>query len=118
MSKDSKKAPASANHKENGGFALGNNAGAGGRPKGSLNKATKDKREWVSKLLEDKEDDILDALDRLHKTDPDKALKHLLGLLEYTTPKLQRSEITGADQGPVELYLITRKDDPEADNDD
>ena len=100
---------------ENGRFvACGN---PNGRPKGSLNKATKDKREWVSKLLEDREDLIEEALDNLAKEDPDKALKHLLGLLEYTTPKLQRSEITGADNGPVELFMVKRLADPDAEDD-
>lgn len=98
--------------------ANGNIIGGPGRPKGSLNKATKDKREWVSKLLEDREDLIEEALDSLAQEDPDKALKHLLGLLEYTTPKLARSEITGADNGPVELFMVKRLGDPEAEDDD
>lgn len=114
MNKNDKETEAVENTDERGRFVKGNTASKG-RIKGSLNKATKDKREWVSKLLEDKEDDILDALDRLHKEDPDKALKHLLGLLEYTTPKLARQEITGADQGPIQLYLVDRIDDPEDD---
>jgi hypothetical protein len=92
--------------------------GGPGRPKGMPNKATKDKREWVSKLLEDREDLIEEALDNLAQEDPDKALKHLLGLLEYTTPKLARSEITGADNGPVELFMVNRLKDPEAEDDD
>lgn len=87
-----------------------------GRPKGSLNKTTKDKREWVSKLLEDREDLIEEALDTLAKEDPDKALKHLLGLMEYTTPKLARSEIVGKDDGPVEVHFVKRLIDPEAED--
>lgn len=87
-----------------------------GRPKGSPNKTTKDKREWVSKLLEDREDLIEEALDTLAKEDPDKALKHLLGLMEYTTPKLARSEIVGKDDGPVEVHFVKRLIDPEAED--
>jgi len=120
MSKDDKndkQADNSSNFDEKGRFTVGNTVSTG-RAKGTLNKATKDKREWVSKLLEDREDLIEEALDTLSKEDPDKALKHLLGLLEYTTPKLARSEITGAENGPIQLYLIDRLKDPEAEDDE
>lgn len=117
MSKNDKQTERNHNQGPDGRFIQGNTAGLG-RIKGSLNKATKDKREWVNKLIDDNKQEIEEALKQQLADNPDKALKHLLGLIDYTTPKLARTELTGPDDGPVTLYMVDRIKDPEADNDE
>jgi len=89
-----------------------------GRPKGALNKNTRELRESFRLIAENQTPKLQEALDKLFEKDPDKAIKHLLALSEYVTPKLARTEMTGADNGPVQLYLVDRIKDPEADESD
>lgn len=88
-----------------------------GRPKGLQNKVTIELKESFKLLAEHNVDKLQDALDRMFADDPDKAVKHFLALAEYVTPKLARTELTGADSGPVTLYLVDRIKDPEAEAD-
>jgi phage terminase large subunit-like protein len=81
-----------------------------GRPKGSPNKATKTFRETVTRLLEENEENVSEWLrevaegnkDKGIKPDPKGALDLLTRMAEYATPKLSRSEMTGADNGPIQ----------------
>ena len=92
--------------------------GGPGRPKGVPNKVTQELRDSFKLIAENQAPKLEDALNTLFEEDPDKAIKHLLALSEYVTPKLARSEITGAENGPVQLYLVDRIEDPESDEDD
>jgi len=85
-----------------------------GRPVGSVNKATKTFRETVSRLLEDNADNVSKWLtevaegnpDKEIKADPKGALTLLAQMAEYATPKLNRTEMTGADGGPMQISGI------------
>jgi hypothetical protein len=85
-----------------------------GRPTGSVNKATKTFRETVSRLLEDNADNVSKWLtevaegnpDKEIKADPKGALTLLAQMAEYATPKLNRTEMTGADGGPMQISGI------------
>lgn len=75
-----------------------------GRPKGSPNKATKEFRQTVTKLLEDNSENVGrwlmivaegDGTESI-KPDPAKALDLLAKLAEFASPKLARTELTGA----------------------
>jgi hypothetical protein len=86
-----------------------------GRPKGVPNKSTAIVREAISNLLErnsEKMDEWLQKVaegDATHgiKPAPDKALDIMQKLCEYHIPKLARTEVTGRDEGPVQIKVVT-----------
>ena len=88
-----------------------------GRPPGSVNKATKTFRETVSRLLEDNAENVSKWLLEVAEGNPDKdirpdpkgALTLLAQMAEYATPKLNRTEVTGEDGGPVDIQAIQIK---------
>lgn len=92
--------------------------GGPGRPKGSENKVTKETREFMKELQEATQTEARESILKLAKDDPDKFMNRWLTMAEFNTPKLQRTEITGADSGPVQLYLVDRIKDPEAEDDE
>ncbi|GKS86487.1 hypothetical protein AVMA1855_20065 [Acidovorax sp. SUPP1855] len=80
----------------------------GGRAPGVPNKATREFRETVTKLLSDNADNVAVWLERVatgggnpEKADPGKALDLMAKLAEFAAPKLARTEVTGAGGGPV-----------------
>lgn len=88
-----------------------------GRKPGVPNKATKEFRETVRKLLEDNADNVGrwltmvaegDGTDR-GQPDPGKALDLLAKLAEFAAPKLARTEHVGDKDRPVELRFRWEK---------
>jgi hypothetical protein len=79
-----------------------------GRVKGTPNKATKAFRETVQRLLEDNSDNISIWLTQVASEDPGKALDLISRLAEFAAPKLARTEVVGADGGPVQINRIER----------
>lgn len=84
-----------------------------GRPKGMPNKSTIEFRETVSKLLSDNAHNVGYWLEQVatgngnpDKADPGKALDLMAKLAEFAAPKLNRTEVTGLNGGPVQA--ITR----------
>lgn len=79
----------------------------GGRAAGTPNKATIEFRQTVQKVLEDNASNVGKWLSMVaegygeNKPDPAKALDLLSKLAEYAAPKLNRTEHTGKDGGPV-----------------
>jgi hypothetical protein len=86
-----------------------------GRPPGSVNKATKTFRDTVTRLLEDNAENVANwltevaegSVEKKLKADPKAALTLLAQMAEYATPKLNRTEVTGENGGPVEVTGIT-----------
>lgn len=82
----------------------------GGRTKDTPNKVNAEFRETVRKLLEDNSANVGRWLALVAegdgsdsgKPDPAKALDLLAKLAEFAAPKLNRTEVTGKDGGPVE----------------
>ena len=83
----------------------------GGRVAGTVNKATVEFRETVTKLLSDNAANVGLWLSQVaeghgeNKPDPGKALDLMAKLAEYAAPKLNRTEHTGAGGGPVDHSL-------------
>ena len=79
----------------------------GGRKKGSPNKATKQRRELISDLLDDEWPDVVDTLNRLKLKDPKSYLAFIKDIMEFDTAKLQRTEIIGDPDAPVVVQTYT-----------
>lgn len=70
------------------------------------NKVTLSVREAIAKLAETNVERCQSWLDRIAKSDPDKAFDLYLKMLEYHVPKLARSEVTGEGGGPIKHAVI------------
>ena len=77
-----------------------------GRPKGAVGKATANARNALALFIEGNTDRLQSWLDEVHERDgPRAAFQCFSDLIEYHVPKLSRTEVTGADEGPVELVI-------------
>jgi hypothetical protein len=77
-----------------------------GRRKGVKNKSTQNAREAIARFVDGNADRLQEWLDEVHDRDgPLAAIKCFSDLIEYHVPKLARTEITGKDEGPVELVV-------------
>ena len=75
----------------------GNCYNPNGRPKGSMNKDTRQVREAFQRLLELNTENMIEWLTRVAADNPAKALEICGNLAEYVVPRLARTELTGAD---------------------
>ena len=67
-----------------------------GRPAGVPNKVTTRIREAVAFLVDNNLDEMQGWLDRVAEEDPKGALKVMIELIEFSIPKLARTELTTA----------------------
>ena len=67
-----------------------------GRPPGTKNKKTQAIREAYQKLTEDNLENMSTWIQQIAADDPAKAMDLMIKLSEYVLPKLQRTEVTGA----------------------
>lgn len=81
----------------------------GGRASGSPNKATKEARQAIAAFVDGNAHRLTEWLDAVANGDPEndlkpnpaKAFELFQSVVEYHVPKLARTELTGADGGPV-----------------
>lgn len=81
------------------------NAGKG-RRKGSKNKASAELRAVVKQLTEGLAPEVEKWIKKGAKRNPIAAANLVVSLLEFAVPKLQRTELTGADGEPVMVTLV------------
>lgn len=87
----------------------------GGRQKGTPNRATREFRETIQRLLDANHENIALWLGQVASDDPSKALEHIARLAEFAAPKLSRAEVTGKDGADlpapsVTVRLVSAKD--------
>lgn len=88
-------------------FQKGNTASRGrGRPKGSKDKSTAKAKEMIASFVDGNADRLNQWLEEVYQQDgPRAAFNCFSDLIEYHVPKLARNEVTGPDEGPVELVI-------------
>jgi hypothetical protein len=85
----------------------------GGRTGGTPNKTTQQAREAIALFVDGNAHRLTEWLDTVANGDPKhdikpnpaKAFELFQSVVEYHVPKLARTEVTGADQGPVEMVV-------------
>lgn len=78
----------------------------GGRKPGQKNKSTALAKEAVARFVDGNSWRFEKWLDKIEERDgPRAAFQCLESLLEYHVPKLSRRELTGLEDGPVELKI-------------
>jgi hypothetical protein len=82
------------------------NAGKG-RPAGSPNKATSAVREAIARMADENAENFLMWLNEVAAKNPEKACDIYLKAIEYHIPKLARTEVTGAENGPLTIKVVT-----------
>jgi hypothetical protein len=89
------------------------NLNRAGRKKGIPNKSTQAAREAIAMFVDGNAHRLTDWLNEVANGNPDadikpnpaKAFELFQSVVEYHVPKLARTEVTGADQGPVEMVV-------------
>ena len=81
--------------------------GAGpGRPKGVVNKSTSNAREAIARFVDGNAHRVQQWLDAIAKENgPLMAFRCYTDMIEYHVPKLSRPELTGKDDGPVQVTI-------------
>ena len=88
----------------------GNNYNPNGRPKGSQNEVSKRIRDAFANLLEGREEELHEALDKLKEKDPKAYLEMYVKISQRFVPEVSRAEITGQDGEafqPINIVLPT-----------
>lgn len=86
---------------------------AGGRTSGTPNKTTQQAREAIAMFVDGNAHRLAEWLDEVAnglpdegiKPNPAKAFELFQSVVEYHVPKLARTEITGADEGAIEMVI-------------
>lgn len=88
-------------------FEKGNTASRGrGRPVGAKAKSTMKAKEMIASFIDGNADRLNQWLEEVYEQDgPKAAFNCFSDLIEYHVPKLARNEVTGPDEGPVELVI-------------
>jgi len=86
---------------------IGEGLAGPGRPKGTPNRATQAVREAIARMAEDNAENFNLWLTQVAASSPEKACDIYLKAIEYHIPKLARTEVTGADNGPVQIKVVT-----------
>lgn len=83
-----------------------------GRPKGALNRSTEQMKLTLARAVNNTLDTLTADLAEIKKRDPEKAIELALKLMEYTMPKLSRTEMRAEiDQRVQQISVnIIRKD--------
>jgi hypothetical protein len=85
-----------------------------GRPKGQPNKITAKTRELFAQILEQEQENFIEALDKVRKTNPKEYVHIMIKLSERFVPAVSKHEITGAngeELKPINIILPPKLDE-------
>ena len=74
------------------GFQKGNKLSSG-RPKGAINRSTEMMKLTIARAVDNTLNTLSADLEKIRKDDPERAIELALKLMEYTLPKLSRTEV-------------------------
>ena len=86
-------------------FQPGQSGNPNGRPK-TPNKITTEIRDVFSRLLQGREQELNDSLDKLRDKDPKSYLEMYVKISQRFVPEVSRSELTGLDGEPFQPIQI------------
>ena len=73
-------------------FQKGNKLSSG-RPKGAINRSTEMMKLTIARAVDNTLNTLSADLEKIRKDDPERAIELALKLMEYTLPKLSRTEV-------------------------
>jgi hypothetical protein len=76
------------------GFQKGNKLSTG-RPKGAINRSTEMMKLTIARAVDNTLNTLSADLEKIRKDDPERAIELALKLMEFTIPKLSRTELRG-----------------------
>ena len=76
------------------GFQKGNKLSTG-RPKGAINRSTEMMKLTIARAVDNTLNTLSADLEKIRKEDPERAIELALKLMEFTIPKLSRTELRG-----------------------
>ena len=76
------------------GFTKGHKL-ATGRPKGAINRSTEMMKLTIARAVDNTLNTLSTDLEKIRKEDPERAIELALKLMEFTIPKLSRTELRG-----------------------
>ena len=68
---------------------------ATGRPKGAINRSTEMMKLTIARAVDNTLNTLSADLEKIRKDDPERAIELALKLMEFTLPKLSRTELKG-----------------------
>jgi len=89
-------------------FKPGQSGNLSGRPKGASNEVSRRIRETFANLLEGREDELHEALNKLKEKDPKGYLELYIKISQRFVPEVSRAEVTGLDGEafqPIQIVL-------------
>ena len=75
-------------------FQKGNKLSTG-RPKGAINRSTEMMKLTIARAVDNTLNTLSADLEKIRKDDPERAIELALKLMEFTLPKLSRTELKG-----------------------
>jgi hypothetical protein len=66
-----------------------------GRPKGAINRSTEMMKLTIARAVDNTLNTLSADLEKIRKEDPERAIELALKLMEFTLPKLSRTELKG-----------------------
>ena len=91
-----------------------NNYNPAGRGKGNVNKITMKTRELFAQILEEEQNNFIEALDKVRKTNPKEYVQIMIKISERFVPAVSKHELTGADGEelkPIQIILPQKPKD-------
>lgn len=87
------------------GFQKGNKLSTG-RPKGALNRSTEMMKLTIARAVDNTLNTLSADLEKIRKQDPERAIELALKLMEYTLPKLSRTEMRAEIEQKIQQITV------------